>query len=176
QLNFRRLSKLWDFLLYLVPYSEAMITAVALDVTKIVLTLRSKTSLVQLTAMERVLAAMVLEKRRLIAANAMVRVLSLERVEIVRGLVSSNYQQSLVYPVRVLESATQNRVIVAMGQEITPKNLNAEDAVVKEHLLCHAVNVTATEILKLIAANAVVLDGIGSNIMQCYNVFSVFIK
>ena len=116
--------------------------------------------------MERALVVMVQEKRRLIAKNAIVRVLLLGRVEIVRGLGFLNYQQSLVYPVRVLERAIQNRVVAAMGQEITSKNLNAEDAVVKEHLLCHAVNVTAAEILKLIAANAVVLDGIGSNIMR----------
>ena len=96
-----------------------MITAVELDVTEIVLALRSRTLLVQLTAMERVLAVMVLGKRRLIAINAIVRELLLERVEIVWVLVSLNYQQSLVYPVMVLEFAIQNRVVVAMGQEIT---------------------------------------------------------
>lgn len=126
--------------------------------------------------MERALVVMAQEKRRLIAKNAIVRVLLRGRVEIVRGLGFLHYQQSLVYPVRVLERAIQNHVIVAMGQEITSKKLNAEDAVAKEHLLCHAVNVTVAEILKLIVANAVVLDGIGSNIMRCYNVFDVFIK
>jgi hypothetical protein len=160
----------------LARYLKETITATALNVTKIVSERRSKTALAQLTVMESVLVVMVQEKRRLIAKNAIVRVLLLGRVEIVRGLEFSNYQQSLVYHVRVLELAIQNRVVVAMEQEITPKNLNVEDAVVKEHLLCHAVNVMAAVILMLIAANAVVLDGIGSNIMLSYNVFSVFIK
>lgn len=69
--------------------------------------------------MERVLVAMVQEKRYLIAKNAMVLVHLRGLAEFVKAQVFSIYQQNPVYPVMVQESIIQNPVSVAMAQEFT---------------------------------------------------------